>query len=187
MIYDSREDIDRLYKQIADMFEIQDQPWEAMALSDALIDKGEEDSWASVWWAYGAIHTILSDEACERALDLLTKVDRSEPARAAALMLTAEIEFTSALQSGHELDPERQLQLLAQAVELAPRWPALRLRIADALRALGRNSEACRSATLAAEWIEQHRGNLDPYDTAITGFGLIPELVRERSRQICEP
>src|SRR5215218_3324606 len=101
-----------------------------MAMADELLERGEDRSWASVWWGYGAVHHDLSDEAYDRALDLLCRVDRSADARAAALMLRAEIESAQAIEAGGSPDPQRQAELLSEAVALAPEWPSLRLRLA---------------------------------------------------------
>lgn len=60
---------------------------EAMIVAEALIGCGEARSWASVWWAYAALHCDMSDEALRKALDLLARVDRPSEARAAVRRL----------------------------------------------------------------------------------------------------
>jgi len=69
------------------------------------VELGEDRSWASVWWAYGALHHELSDEALVRALELLVRVDRSADARAAALMLQAAIKVAQAAYAESDSPP----------------------------------------------------------------------------------
>ncbi len=144
----------------------------AMTIAAALAELGEDRSWASVWWAYGAIHYDLSDEAYARALELLGKVDASDEARAAALMLRAEIKFTQAIQRDAEPDGQEQVELLAEAVALAPEWPLLRVRLARALHSLGKDEAARRHAEAAITLTRRAKPSDDPFETAITGNGL---------------
>jgi hypothetical protein len=72
----------------------------AMTIAAALAELGEEQTWASVWWSHGAIHHDLSNGALAKALELLLAVTTAEAARAAALMLRAEIKLTQALDAG---------------------------------------------------------------------------------------
>ncbi|MFT4049169.1 MAG: hypothetical protein QM648_04940 [Solirubrobacterales bacterium] len=104
------------YLQIIRMYDVSDldNPSRAMKLAEELIARGETDTWASVWWAYGAIHYDLGDEALEAALGKLATVSEPVGARAAALLLTAEIESTIAIQFGGRPEAERQLSFLAQ-------------------------------------------------------------------------
>ncbi|MFN8149662.1 MAG: hypothetical protein U0R24_00860 [Solirubrobacterales bacterium] len=153
-------------------FRVARNPERAMAISAALVELGEDRSWASVWWAYGAINHDLRDQACERALVLLAKVEAPEQACAAALMLRAEIRFTQAIQSGDEPDQIEQAELLSEAVALAPDWPNLCARLARALHAAGDEQAARRHAMRAVALMEQAGPPEDPFDTAFTGTGL---------------
>lgn len=69
------------------------------------VELGEDRSWASVWWAYGALHHELSDGALAMALELLVRVDRSADARAAALMLQAAIKVAQAAYAESDSPP----------------------------------------------------------------------------------
>jgi hypothetical protein len=181
MQYSESSAVNRAYELIAAMSEPakpddarQD---EAMVMAAALEALGEDRSWASVWWAYGAIHYDMSDEALDRALDLLSRVDRSDDARAAAIMLRAEILQSKAIYASVEPSIQEQFELLEEAVSLAPEWPSLRLRLARASRALGDDSETRRHAS-AARSLLAHGATGDPFDSAITGRNLDPEYVR---------
>lgn len=170
MRYDNRPEIDAQYAEIAFLYDVREAPERAMALADQLVTDGEDRSWASVWWAYGAVHYDLRDEAYDRALELLARVDRSEEARAAALMLTAEIESTSATDHGRSPDPVRQVELLGAAIAIAPDWPSLRLRVAYPLRELGEIERAHQEAQKALDLIDcADVAEDDPYEHAITG------------------
>jgi hypothetical protein len=143
----------------------------AMMIADALGELGEDRSWASVWWAYGAIHHDLSDEGFDRALELLARVEGTPDARAAALMLRAEIRLTQAIYQGAEPDHDEQVQLLSDAAALAPDWPNLRVRLARALHSVGELGSA-RTHAEAAVTLEEAEPSNDPFDMAITGLGL---------------
>lgn len=177
MRYDARQDVNAVYELIATLFEFEDAPERAMAIAGALIELGEDRSWASVWWAYGAVHHDLSDEAYARALELLARVDRSENARAAALMFIAEIESTQAIDAGSSPDPRRQATLLSEAVALAPLWPSLRLRVAYPLRELGQSDASCREAQAALDLLDRAENTGDPFESAISGASLDREYV----------
>lgn len=142
MIYDERPSIDATYRQIAEWFEEPGDPSTGMLVSDALIELGEADSWASVWWSYGAVHYDLTDEAYARAIDLLAGVVRSAAARAAALVLRAEVAFTAANEQRRPQDIPAQIEMLREAAALRPDWPAPCLRLARALAQGGRDAEA---------------------------------------------
>ncbi len=144
-----------------------------MVIADALAELGEDRSWASVWWAYGAIHHDLSDEALERAGDLLERVDRFDQAQAAALMLRAEIRYTQALYRDAEPDQNEQLGILSEAVGLAPEWPNIRVRLARALWSAG-DAESARMHAEAAIALTAAPPSEDPFDVAISGKGLRP-------------
>jgi hypothetical protein len=170
------------YDQIASLYETEDRPEEAMALAAELLERGEERSWAPVWWAYGAIHHELTDEAYARALELLSHVDASPAARAAALMLQAEIESTSAIEHGGEPDPQRQAELLRAATELEPEWPALRLRLAQALHRT--DPAAAREQARVAAAKLQRPATGDPFESAISGQALHRPYVDEQLREL---
>lgn len=172
MTYDPRHDVNAAYELMATLFETDDAPERAMTIAAAMVELGEDRSWASVWWAYGAVHHDLSDEAYARALDLLARVDRSEEARAAALMLIAEIESTQAIDAGGSPDPRRQAELLSEAVALAPAWPSLRLRFAYPLRELGQIDASRREAQTALDQLDRAVTTGDPFESAITGASL---------------
>lgn len=172
MRYDDRPDIDATYAEIASLYEKHDDAERAMALADDLIGDGEGSSWASVWWAYGAVHHDLSNEAYARALELLSRVDRPDEARAAALMLTAEIESTQAFEAGDTPDPVRQTELLCEARSIAPSWPSVRLRLAYPLRDLGEVVRSSEEAKAALALIDSAKPTTDPFDSAISGLRL---------------
>lgn len=158
-----------------------------MTIADALVALGEDRSWASVWWAYGAIHHDLSNEAYERALDLLGRVDASDEARAAALMLRAEIEATAAYESQRPPDHRRQSELLTRAVELAPDWPNLHLRLAHASAASGDMEAAQHHGAIAACQFAESPTSDDPFDVALSGTGLDKSYVSSELRSLGVP
>jgi tetratricopeptide (TPR) repeat protein len=179
MRYDSAPALEDVYQLIAALYEDEDQAEWAMIIADALVALGEDRSWASVWWAYGVIHHDLSDSSYKRALELLEKVDRSSESCAAALMLRAEIESTRAIERADSPEPRRQFELLSQAVDLAPDWPNLHLRMAHACVALGDEESARRHAWLALEQLDEQRVSKDPFDSALSGGLLDKSYVRE--------
>lgn len=142
-----------------------------MVIAFGLIELGEDRSWASVWWAYGALHYDMSDEALDTALDFLGRVDHPAEARAAALMLRAEIKQAQAAYSGSDPSPTEQRTLLGEAVSLAPNWPALRLRLARASKAAGDEQEARGHATEALALLASG-STQDPFDSALSGRNL---------------
>lgn len=140
MRYSKLQAVNEVYELIARLFEpeagpAEAKPDQAFTVAGALVELGEANSWASVWFAYGALHHDLSDEALMRALtlmralELLDHVDASATARAAALMLKAEAAFSLATYREDEPDRSEQVALLDEAVELAPDWPSLHLRL----------------------------------------------------------
>jgi hypothetical protein len=178
--YSERPPLEAVYKLLARL----SAPWdpgearldEAMVVADALIELGDARSWASVWWSYGALHHDLGNEALARGAELLSRVDRPDSARAAALMLLAEIRETQAIWGDEEDDHHEERALLERAVALAPEWPALHLRLARACRDVGDAGAAARHATRA---LELHRPSTEPFD-ALTGHSLNRDyLVRE--------
>jgi hypothetical protein len=142
-----------------------------MTIAVALVSLGEDRSWASVWWAYGALHYKMSDEALDRALDLLARVDHSDSACAAALMLRAEIQCAKAVYAESEPSQAEQRDLLARAVLLAPDWPRLRLRLARASKAVGDEAKAREHGAHAIALLATDP-TTDPFDSAITGRNL---------------
>ena len=157
---------------------------EMMIISSALIELGEDRSWASVWWAYGAIHHEMSDEALARALDLLGRVEVPPEACAAALMLRAEIEFTKAIYAGSSPNADEQRALLSEAVSLAPDWPALRVRLARACKGAGEAPAAREHAAEAMRLLDATGPTPDPYDSALTGRNLDREYVAKEVETI---
>lgn len=176
MRYSDDSAIDAVYALIAQLSEPDDpeqaRPDEAMLISAALIKLGEDRSWASVWWAYGALHHELSDEALERALDLLARVDRSDDARAAALMLQAAIKVAQAAYAESDPPAGEQRALLERAASLAPTWPSLQLRLARASKATGDELAARDHAAQAVTLLRSGERTSDPFDSAITGRNL---------------
>lgn len=156
----------------------------AMTIAAALRELGEHRSWASVWWAYGAIHFDLSDDAYATALRLLDKVDASAEAQAAALMLRAQIRFTQAVDHNIEPNDREQVELLGKAVERAPEWPLLRVRLARALQSVGEVSAARREALEALQLAAHARPSEDPFDVAFTGSGLRPGWARDELAEL---
>ncbi len=169
--------LNEVYELLAVLFETEfEDPLSAeraMTIAAALGELGEDRSWASVWWAYGAVHHDLSDEALARALELLSKVVAPDSARAAALMLRAEIKFSQAVNAGDEPNPREQVELLSEASKLAPDWPSIRVRLARALHDANRNDLAREQAEAATAFVEPSP-SVDPFDTAISGRGLRP-------------
>lgn len=151
---------------------------EAMTIADGLIACGEDRSWASVWWAYSAQHYEMSDEALGRALDLLARVERPAEARAAALMLRAEIKMTQAVYSQSDPSPSEQRAWLEEAASLAPDWPSLQLRLARACKSDGQESAALEHATRALSLLKEAVPSDDPFDSAITGRNLDRDYVQ---------
>jgi tetratricopeptide (TPR) repeat protein len=141
---------------------------EALIIAGALIELGEDRSWASVWWAYGALHYDLSDEALARALELLARVDHPDEARAAARMLEAEIKFTQAIYADSTPSHDEQRALLDEAVALAPDWPSLRLRLARACKAAGDEPAAREHAARLLVLLRGQPSPPNPFDSAIT-------------------
>lgn len=158
----------------------------AMTISLALAELGEARSWAGVWWAYGAIHHDLSDEAFDRAIEMLNRVDSSPPARAAALMLTAEIRMTQAAYRDEDPDQAAQIELLTEAAKLAPDWPSVRVRLARALVAVG-NAEAARTHADAALALMPSEPSTNPLDVTLTGGGLRSGWVADELRGLGLP
>ena len=150
---------------------------EVMAAADALIARGEDRSWASVWWAYAALHHDMSDEALARAFDLLARVETTSEARAAALMLQAEIRMAQAAYAAEDPAAEEQQSLLEKAVALMPDWPSLRLRLARAYKADGHESQAADNARRVLTLLRDSGRSDDPFDSAITGRNLDRDYV----------
>jgi hypothetical protein len=172
MKYSDMVGLDALYALIAG-FAAPEDPGEARfedagVIASGLLDLGEDRSWASVWLAYRALHHEMSDQALARALEFLLRVDHPAEARAAALMLIAEITNTRAVYAQTDPSHGEQRALLAEAVTLAPDWPALRLRLARACKAVGADDEA-RAQARAARALLASPPTEDPFDTAITG------------------
>lgn len=178
--------IDAVYALIAEFAE-PDNPEEArlgdaMMIASALVELGEDRSWASVWWAYGALHHDMSDEALNTGLELLGRVDHPVEARAAALMLRAEIKYAQAANAQSDPSPIEQRTLLDEAVSLAPDWPGLRFRLARASRAVG-DEPAARTHAAKALSLLASGGTRDPFDSALTGRNLNRAYV-ERELQV---
>ncbi len=182
MTYSTDRSLNAVYKLIARLSEPDDPDDarldEAMTIADGLIACGEDCSWASVWWAYAVQHYDMSDEALERALDLLERVDRPAEARAAALMLRAEIKMTQAAYSQSDPSPSEQRTLLEEAASLAPDWPSLHLRLARACKSDGQESAALEHGTQALSLLEESTPSADPFDSAITGRNLDHDYVK---------
>jgi tetratricopeptide (TPR) repeat protein len=188
MKYSSSAGLNAAYELIGRLYEIEfqdaDSAERAMTIAAALASLGEDRSWASVWWAYGALHHDLSDEALARALDLLAKVDEPDEARAAALMLSAEIKFRQAIHRDAEPNHRDQVELLAEAARLAPEWPNVRVRLARALLSAGEQEAARRQAEEAISVATRAEPSDDPFDTAITGTGLRPGWVGDELKAV---
>lgn len=150
---------------------------EAMTVADGLIACGEDRTWASVWWAYAALHYEMSDEALHRALGLLARVDRPAEARAAALMLQAEIKMMQAAYAQTGPSAPEQRSLLEGAASLAPDWPSLQLRLARAYKLDGQDSAALEHAMQALSLVQGAMPTADPFDSAITGRNLDRDYV----------
>jgi hypothetical protein len=183
--YSDLAEVDAAYALIARLYEPDDpseaRPDEALVIAAALVGLGERRSWASVWWAYGALHHELSDEALARADELLGDVREPDEARAAALMLRAEIRFTQAVYAESSPSPDEQRRLLQDAVALAPGWPSLHLRLARACRDAGDDRAAAAHATRA---LELHRPSDDPFDSAISGHNLDRDYLASEAEQL---
>lgn len=182
-------DIESTYALIARLFDIRDldDSAHAMELATGLVECGERGTWADVWWAYGAIHHDLSDEALEAAHMRLGAVDHPEDAQAAALMLTAEIEATMDIQNGKSPDPVRQVDLLSRARDLQPDWPAVHLRLAYPLRELERADDAKREARAALNLARRPIDSPTPVDVFFAGFGLDSGYLYDEARKFGEP
>jgi hypothetical protein len=181
MRYSAEAPIDAIYNLLAHLAEPED-PDEArldevMIIAEALVRCGQGQSWASVWWAYAALHYDMSDEALHKALGLLARVDTPGEARAAALMLQAEIKMTQATYMSADPSSREQRSLLEDAVSLAPEWPSLRLRLARACKSEGDESMAREHAARALALLRNSGPTEDPFDSAITGRNLDREYV----------
>lgn len=181
MRYSSSSALNAVYELIARLAQPDDpdqaRPDNAMTIAASLAELGEDQSWASVWWAYGAIHYEMSDDALARGLDLLARVSYPNEARAAACMLEAEIKMAQAVYAGFAPSPAEQRTLLEDAVALAPEWPSLRLRLARACKLTGDELAAREQVARAALLFRQCSRSLDPFDSAITGRNLDREYV----------
>ncbi len=176
MKYSERPALDHVYASLAEMLEPADpnraQPKLAMTIASALAELGEDRSWASVWWAYGAVRHDLSDSALEQAFQLLDRVERPKEARAAALMLRAQVRYSQAVYAEATPDASEQHALLQEAVELAPGWPELRVRLARACKTIGDELAAKEHAARAVELLAEVAPTDDPFDAAISGLSL---------------
>lgn len=181
MKYSERAALDHVYELLAEMLEPADpnraQPGPAMTIAAALVELGEDRSWASVWWAYGAIHHDLSDGALEQASQLLDRVERPQEARAAALMLQAQIRYSQAVYAESTPSAAEQCALLQEAVELAPGWPELRVRLARACQAIGDQPAAKEHGARAFALLADTGTTGDPFDDAISGLNLDRDYV----------
>lgn len=176
--------VNAAYELVANLYERDDRQADAMTIAGALLELGEERSWASVWWAYGAIHHELSDDALASAQALLAGVDGEALCRAAALMLQAEVETTVAAQHGEEPPHAKHYAMLREAIALAPDWPSLHVRIARAAASVGDMSEASLHARRAVALIEELGPSDDPFDSAISGRDLSTSYVIEELRDL---
>ncbi len=140
-----------------------------------------------MWWAYGALHHDLSDEALRRALDLLGRVNDPDEARAAALMLRAEIKGTQAAYADTDPPATEQRSLLHEAVTVAPAWPRLRLRLARACMSDGEQASSREHATRALALLRETQPTDDPFDTAITGDNLDRDYVEREAAALGQP
>jgi tetratricopeptide (TPR) repeat protein len=170
------------YELIANLFEpsagpAEARPEEAMTISRALVELGEGRSWASVWFAYGALHHDLSDEALSRALELLAQVEGPAECKAAALMLDAEVRYSLAVYSETEPSHSDQVALMAEAVALVPNWPNLHVRLAREHLATGDRERAINHAREAMRLLEQRESGTKPFDS-ISGHSLSVDHVR---------
>ncbi len=183
MRYSETAAVDAVYALVAELFEPGDperaQPAEAMTIAEALVELGEDRSWASVWWSYGALHHDLSDAALEKSLGLLTRVDRPTSARAAALMLQAEIKYKQAVYAETDPSPTDQRTLLDKAAALAPQWPELHVRLAHACKAVGDEQAVRYHAGKALSLLASTRPTEDPFDSAISGRNLDPAYIKK--------
>ncbi len=191
MRYAADDSIDAVYKHLARLAAPLDpndaRLDESMVVADALLSLGQDRSWASVWWAYGALHHDLSDEALSRALDLLRCVDHPDEARAAALMLQAEVKGKQAAYGSMDSPPGEQRLLLEEAVKLAPTWPSLRLRLARACTADREEVASREHATQALALLPAKQPTDDPFDTAITGRNLDRDYVEREVAILRQP
>lgn len=187
MRYSENGTIDAAYALIADMIAPatldEAQPQSAMTVAAALMELGERDSWATVWWAYGALNHDLSDAALQSAMETLGDVVRPRLARAAALMLKAQTAYTLAIRSERPPATDEQRQLLEAAFELAPTWPELRVRLARACKESGDEAAAREHAARALEGL-RIGPPADPFDAAISGWNLDPEYVRAEFEEL---
>lgn len=181
-------DVDAAYALIARLYEPDHpsdaRPDDAMTIAAALIELGERRSWASVWWSYGALHHDLSDEALARALELLEGVTGPDEARAAALMLRAEIAFQQDVYAQTSHSPDEQRRLLEAAAALVPGWPSLHIRLA---RAYHDAADDRAAAEHAARALELRRPSDDPFDSAISGHNLDREYLTSEAERLRQP
>jgi len=176
------------YKLIANLFEpsagpAAARPAEAITICLALVELGEDRSWASVWFAYGALHHDLSDEALNHALELLARVEGPADCKAAALMLDAEVRYSLAVYSETEPSHSDQVALMAKAVALVPTWPNLHIRLAREYLATGERERAINHAREAIRLLERRESGAKPFDS-ISGHSLSIDHVRSELSEL---
>lgn len=180
----STEDLETTYELIGRLYAVDDldDSGAAMQLSRDLIERGNSNSWASVWWAYGALNFDLSDEAWDEALRLLSRVDHPPEAQGAAKMLTAAVEATISIYSGAAADPERQVALHKEALSFCPDWPKIHLLLGQYLRKMGRDTEAKAAIARAIDLVRRDHGNLDVVDRTFAGYDMSNQYLRDTAR-----
>ena len=152
----------------------------SLTITAALIELLEDRAWATIWWAYGALHHLLDDESLDRAQDLLKDVRGSAEARAASLIMRAATLHTLATHQGVDPDEVLQLRLLEEAVTVAPDWPAVHIMLAESHNSLGARTEAARHASRALELLAEPAGEeLEPFEVAIARMGVATSFIRE--------
>jgi len=160
---------------------------EVMIVADALIASGQDRTWASVWWGYAALHYDMSDDALRRAAHLLRDVDGPREARAAALMLRAEIMMTQASYGLVSPSPSEERSLLEVAVSLEPTWLSLHMRLARALKTEGQDAKAHRHGAEVLALLNRFSSTQDPFDSAFTGRNYDHSYVKQEVTKLALP
>jgi hypothetical protein len=170
--YDPRPALEEAYDELAVLLVVEhgdiDRALAAMSFADAMMELGEADSWAAIWWSYGAIQAGALEEL-ERAQALLREVRRSSSARAAALMLIPEVAEAAVTHGAPALDAASERALVDEAWSLEPTWPTINLRLFEFASRVGDEAAQRRHADLALEHSGVAALQSEPFHEVFTG------------------
>jgi hypothetical protein len=171
--YDPRPAIDCAYEEVADFLVTEHGDIElalkGMRFSEAMMELGEADSWAAVWWSYGAVQTLAELGDLERGQALLCEVRRSSSARAAALMMVLDVADAAVKLGAPAFDTASEIALVDEALSLEPTWPSINLRRAELAGRVGDEPTKKRHADLALEHAGVSALRGEPFHELFTG------------------